>query len=91
MKIKDLIAVLELEENSDSILEVLFDYWYDNGKHETSRVEDAYKEFCHSLLEVDPFQIEKIMGATAVLCMEHEFLGFVEGIKQGVRLINALK
>lgn len=62
-------------------IDVLFDSYFDSRGHDDARLEDAYERFCHTLVEVDPFQIEEIMGAAADLCMEHERAGFVAGIK----------
>lgn len=49
-----------------------------------------YKEFCHSLLDVDPFQIDEIMGSAATLCLEHERAAFTAGIRTKVKLLRQL-
>lgn len=71
-------------------IDTLFDAYFDSRGHDDVRVEEAYERFCHTLLDVDPFQIEEIMGAAAELCMEHERTGFVGGIRMGVRFVNEI-
>ena len=69
---------------------VLFDHYFDSKHEDEPNVEDAYKEFCHSLLDVDPFQIDEIMGAAAFLCMEHERAAFNAGAKVCAYLLREL-
>ena len=76
--------------NGGSIVDILFDHYFDNKKADEPNIELAYKEFCHSLLDVDPFQIDEIMSAVMVLCMEHERAGFVAGIKTRISLDREL-
>lgn len=76
-----------LNEGILNPIEVLFDCYFDSRGSDDARVEEAYEKFCHALVEVDPYQIEAIMGAVAELCMEHERTGFVGGFKTGMRLI----
>ena len=56
------------------LIEVLFDHYFDSKTEDEPNIEAAYKEFCHSLLDVDPFQIDEIMSSAAVLCLEHKEL-----------------
>lgn len=79
--------------NVDGIInpiDVLFDSYFDSRGRDDARVEAAYERLCHTLVEVDPFQIEEIMGAVADLCMEHERTGFMGGIRTGVRFVNEI-
>ena len=50
----------------------------------------AYRTFSHTLLDVDPFQIDEIMSAAALLCMECERAGFIAGVKTRIRLDKEL-
>ena len=43
-------------EKEPSIFEDLFDAYFDNRGADDERVEMAYKEFCHTLVDVDAFQ-----------------------------------
>ena len=74
-------------EGVDNPIDALFDSHFDNRGCDNERVEEAYERFCHVLVDVDPYQIEEIMGAVAELCMEHERTGFIGGIRTGMRLI----
>ena len=73
-----------------SIMDILFDHYFDNKKADEPNIELAYKDFCHSLLDVDPFQIDEIMSAAMVLCMEHERAGFEAGIKTRIEVEQEL-
>lgn len=76
--------------NIDGVLnpiEELFASYFDSRGCDDSRVEEAYDRFCRTLVDVDPFKIEEIMGVAAELCMEHERTGFAGGIRTGMRLI----
>ena len=68
-------------------IEALFDCYFDSRGSDDDRVEEGYEKVSHTLADVDPYQIEEIMGAVAELCMEHERTGFTGGIKAGMRLI----
>lgn len=71
-------------------IEVLFDYYFETTGMEIPSVEAAYKDFSHSLLDVDPLIAEEIMSKAAVLCMEHERAGFKAGAKVCGRLLRGL-
>ena len=60
-----------IPENDLSLIEILFDHYFDSRTEDEPNIEAAYKKFCHSLLDVDPFQIDEIMSSAAVLCLEH--------------------
>ena len=53
----------------------------DSKTEDEPNIEAAYKEFCHSLLDVDPFQIGENVTSAVALCLEHERTGFVAGAK----------
>ena len=72
------------------IIEVLFDHYFDSKTEDEPNIEAAYKEFCHSLLDVDPFQIDEIMSSAAALCLEHERAAFIAGIRSKVKLLREL-
>lgn len=72
------------------LIELLFDHYFDSKTEDEPNIEDAYKEFCYSLLDVDPFQIDEIMGSAAALCLEHERAAFAAGIRTKVKLLRQL-
>ena len=72
------------------LIEVLFDHYFDAKTEDEPNIEAAYKEFCHSLLDVDPFQIDEIMSSVAALCLEHERAAFVAGMKMRIDLLTEL-
>ena len=72
------------------LIEVLFDHYFDSKTEDEPNIQAAYKEFCHSLLDVDPFQIDEIMSSAAVLCLEHERAAFIAGVRTRVKLLREL-
>ena len=48
-------------------IEALFDCYFDSRGCDDDRVEEAYGKVCRALVDVNPFQIEEIMGAVAEL------------------------
>ena len=80
----------ETISGGEEVAEILFDHYFDNKKADEPNIEIAYKKFCHSLLDVDPFQIDEIMSTAAVLCMEHERAGFIAGIKKRIQIEHEL-
>lgn len=72
------------------LIEVLFDHYFGSKTEDEPNIEAAYKEFCHSLLDVDPFQIDEIMSSAAALCLEHERASFIAGIRTKVKLLREL-
>lgn len=83
-------ADLTLPNNNESVLQVLFDHYFESRGADDSKVEQAYRVFRHSLLDVDSIIADGIMSCAAVLCMEHERAGFVAGIRAGMRLNKEL-
>ena len=90
MKSGDVLVNEGLLPEDVTIVDTLFDHYFDNKKADRPNVDVAYKEFCHSLLDVDPFQIDEIMSTVMVLCMEHERAGFEAGIKARIQIEREL-
>lgn len=91
MKNGDILINEDLFAENVKIIDNLFDYYFDSKKADAPNVDAAYKEFCYSLLDVDPFQIDEIMSTAMVLCMEHERAGFEAGIKTRIQLERELE
>lgn len=75
---------------NESVLETLFDAYFERRGSDTPSVDAAYRAFSHTLLDVDPFQIDEIMSAAALLCMECERAGFIAGVKTRICLDKEL-
>ena len=80
----------QVQSDDMRLIEVLFDHYFDSKTEDEPNIEAAYKEFCHSLLDVDPFQIDEIMSSAAALCLEHERAAFIAGIRTKVKLLREL-
>ena len=80
----------QVQSDDMCLIEVLFDHYFDSKTEDEPNIEAAYKEFCHSLRDVDPFQIDEIMSSAAALCLEHERAAFIAGIRTKVKLLREL-
>lgn len=80
----------QVQSDDMCLIGVLFDHYFDSKTEDEPNIEAAYKEFCHSLLDVDPFQIDEIMSSAAALCLEHERAAFIAGIRTKVKLLREL-
>ena len=72
------------------ILDILFDHYAEYQGNDDEQVERAYRDFCHSMLDVDPELADEIISTAAVLCMEYERVGFIAGFKASNQLRNEL-
>ena len=80
----------KVEILGESVLETLFDAYFDGKGTDIPSVDAAYRAFSHTLLDVDPFQIVEIMSAAALLCVECERAGFIAGVKTRICLDKEL-
>lgn len=80
----------ELFPEGKIIFYVLFDHYFDNKNANEPYIDDANKEFCHSLIEIDPFLTAKTMSTATVLCIEHEQAGFEAEIKTRIQIEREL-
>ena len=78
------------ETMCESVIETLFDAYFEEKGSDTPSVDAAYRTFSHTLLDVDPFQIDEIMSAAALLCIECERAGFIAGVKTRICLDKEL-
>ncbi len=78
------------EEQVESVINTLFDHYYETRGKDSPEVDMAYRMFCHSMLDVDPVIADEIMSTAAVLCMEHERIAFAAGMKAMIRLLREL-
>lgn len=81
---------IPVEEQSESVIDTLFNHYFETRKNDTPEVDAAYRVFCHSLLDVDPVVADEIMSTAAVLCLEHERAAFIAGVKTRVKLLREL-
>ena len=72
--------------NSESILEVLFDAYNESSGFDNAAIKADFEEL-YRLMNGKPLkEIDAIIYSVCTLCRSHEKAGFVEGIKVGMRL-----
>lgn len=78
------------EEESKSVIDILFDHYFETRKEDKPEIDVAYRLFCHSLLDLEPIVADEIMSAAAVLCLEYERAAYAAGMKVKIRLLREL-
>ena len=77
-------------DDAKSILEVLFDAYNESSGIDNAAIKSDFEEL-YRLMNGKPLkEIDEIIYAVCTLCRDHEKAGFMEGIKVGLHLMNAL-
>ena len=77
-------------DNADSILEVLFDVYNESSGFDNAAIKADFEEL-YQLMNGKPLkEIDDIIYAVCTLCRDHEKAGFIEGIKIGFHLMDAV-
>ena len=77
-------------DNAESILEVLFDAYNESSGFDNAAIKADFEEL-YRLMNGKPLtEIDEIIYAVCTLCMDHEKAGFIEGIKIGFHLMDAV-
>ena len=95
MKMNEFMAALQTHlaaqqpnfpDNTESILEVLFDAYNESSGFDTAAIKADFEEL-YRLMNGKPLkEIDEIIYAVCTLCRDHEKAGFIEGIKVGMLL-----
>ena len=76
--------------SAESILEVLFDAYNESSVFDNAAIKADFEEL-YRLMNGKPLkEIDEIIYAVCTLCMDHEKAGFIEGIKIGFHLMDAV-
>ena len=77
-------------DNTESILEVLFDAYNESSGFDNAVIKADFEEL-YKLMNGKPLkEIDEIIYAVCTLCRDHEKAGFIEGIKVGNYLAQEL-
>ena len=77
-------------DNAESILEVLFDTYNESNGFDNAAIKADFEEL-YRLMNGKPLkEIDDIIYAVCTLCRDHEKAGFIEGIKIGFHLMDAV-
>ena len=99
MRIDEFMKVLQTKlatqqpnypDNAESILEVLFDAYNESSGFDNAAIKADFEEL-YRLMNAKPLkEIDEIIYAVCTLCRDHEKAGFIEGIKIGFHLMDAV-
>ena len=76
--------------NAESILEVLFDAYTESNGFDNAAIKADFEELYQRMNGRPLQEMDEIIYAVCTLCRDHERAGFMEGIKVGLHLMNAL-
>ena len=77
-------------DNSESILEVLFDAYNESSGFDNAAIKADFEELYRLMNGKSLKEIDEIIYAVCTLCRDHEKAGFIEGIKVGMSLVTEL-
>ena len=73
-------------DNTQSILEVLFDAYNESSGFDNAAIKANFEEFYRLMNGKTLKEIDEIIYAVCTLCRDHEKTGFIEGVKVGIGL-----
>ena len=74
--------------NAESILEVLFDAYNESSGFDNAAIKADFEEL-YRLMNGRAFkEIDEIICAVLTLCRDYEKVGFIEGVKVGIRPVR---
>ena len=73
-------------DNTESILEVLFDAYNESSGFDNAVIKADFEELYRLMNGKSLKEIDEIIYTVCTLCREHEKAGFIEGIKVGFSL-----
>ena len=76
--------------NAESILEVLYNTYNEYSYFENEQIKADFEELYQRMNGKSLQEMDEIIYTVCTLCRDHEKAGFMEGIKAGLHLMNAL-
>ena len=78
------------DSDIQSILEMLWNTYCQHNQLDSTKIKDAFTELYRHLKDVPVPDMNGVIDTVCSLCWEHEKVGFVEGIKVGLCLLEEL-
>ena len=77
-------------DNSESILEVLFDAYNESSGFDNAAIKADFEELYRLMNGKSLKEIDEIIYAVCTLCRDHEKAGFIEGVRIGSKLYREM-
>lgn len=77
-------------DGGDTILDALFWVYCENASADCKVVQQGYDVLNHLLKNMPADHVSTIINTVSDLCWEHDRLGFINGVKTGMRLEQEL-
>ena len=74
--------------NAESILEVLFDAYNESSGFDNAAIKADFEELYRLMNGRALKEIDEIICAVLTLCRDYEKVGFIEGVKVGIRPVR---
>ena len=76
--------------NAESILEVLYNSYNEYSCFENEQIKADFEELYQRMNGKTLQEMDEILYVVCTLCRDHEKAGFLEGVRVGFQLMNAL-
>lgn len=85
------LADLSVIPDGESILGILYECHNENHPYDNDQIKADFHELYQQMNGMSLREIDRIIYPVCTLCRDHEKVGFVEGIKIGIRLGQELE
>ena len=70
----------------DSVLELLYECFNENNPYDNDQIKADFDELYRQMNGMSLRDMDKVIYPVCTLCRDHERVGFIEGVKVGIRL-----
>lgn len=72
--------------DSNSVLGLLYECFNENNPYDNDQIKADFEELYQQMNGMSLRNMDKVIYPVCKLCRDHEKVGFIEGIKVGIRL-----
>ena len=76
--------------NGDSVLSLLYEAYSEYNRLDDDRIKADFNELYRQMNGMDLREMDHILDPVCSLCRDHERVGFIEGIRMGIRIKEEL-
>lgn len=92
-KIEALLQYIKQMYHTDgeSVLDMLYEYHNEHHSYDNEQIKEDFHLLYQQMHGMPLKEIDKVIYTVCDLCRDHEYAGFAEGVKIGVRLAEEIK
>ena len=76
--------------NGDSVLTLLYEAYAESNRMDDGTIKEDFNELYRQMNGMELREMDRIIYPVCTLCRDHQRVGFVEGVKVGMRLREEL-